>query len=55
MTCAKRHARDQELIAQIKSAEEQQIQSTAKEQRLQTEQVQDMVENMRGFAAFSKP
>jgi len=52
MTRTKRRARDQELIAQIKSAEEQQIQATAMEQQRQMEQVRSMVDSMRGFAAM---
>jgi hypothetical protein len=50
MTRTKRRARDQDLIGQIKSAEEQQIQAAAVEQQRQTEQLQNMVESMRGFA-----
>ena len=52
MTRTKRRARDQQLIAQIKSAEEQQIQATAMEQQRQMEQVRSMVDSMRGFAAM---
>jgi len=55
MTRTQRRTRDQELIAQIKSAEEQQIQAAAEEQQRQTEQVQTMVENMRGFASLQTP
>ena len=52
MTRTKRLARDRELIAQIKAAEEQQIQDMALEQQRQTEQVRNMVDSMRGFATM---
>jgi hypothetical protein len=55
MTRTQRRTRDQELIAQIESAEEEQIQAAAEEQQRQSEQVQTMVENMRGFASLRTP
>ena len=50
MTRTQRRARIQELVAQIKAAEEQEIQAAAVEQDRQSEQLQNVVENMRGFA-----
>ena len=50
MTRTQRRARIQDLIAQIKAAEEQEIQAAGVEQERQTEQLQNVVENMRGFA-----
>jgi hypothetical protein len=50
MTRTHRRARIQELVAEIKAAEEQQVQSAGAEQELQAEQVRNVVDSMRGFA-----
>jgi len=50
MTRSQRRARIEELIGQIKSAEEAQAKATATEQERQMEQVRNVVESARGFA-----
>ena len=50
MTRAQRRTRIQELVAEIKAAEEQEVQAAGVEQERQTEQVRSVVESMRGFA-----
>ena len=50
MTRTQRRGRIQELVAQIKAAEEQQVQAAGIEQERQTEQVRNVVDSMRGFA-----
>lgn len=49
MTRTERRARDEELLAQIHSAEETQVQEAAAEQQRQTEQVRNVVDGMRGL------
>lgn len=51
MTRTQRRARIEGLVAQIKAAEEQEIQAAGVEQERQTEQVRDLVDSMRGFAS----
>jgi hypothetical protein len=50
MTRTQRRARIQELVAQIKAAEEKEVQAAAVQQELQAEQVRNVVDSMRGFA-----
>jgi hypothetical protein len=50
MTRSQRRARIEELIAQIKSAEEAQVNATATEQARQMEQIRNVVESARGFS-----
>jgi hypothetical protein len=49
MTRSERRQRNETLIAQIKDAEQSQVQAAAAEQQQETERVQQMVEGMRGF------
>jgi hypothetical protein len=49
MTRSERRQRNETLIAQIKDAEQSQLQAAAAEQQQETERVQQMVEGMRGF------
>ena len=49
MTRSQRRARVQDLVAQIKSAEEAQATATAAENDRQAQQVREVVENFRGF------
>jgi len=49
MTRSQRRARIEELIGQIKAAEEAQIKAAASEQERQHEQLQNVVEGARGF------
>lgn len=49
MTRSQRRARIEELIAQIKSAEEAQVQAAATEQERQMQQIRNVVDNVRGF------
>jgi hypothetical protein len=49
MTRSQRRQRIEALIAQIKSAEESQVQAAATEQAEETERVRQMVDGMRGF------
>lgn len=50
MTRSQRRQRIETLIAQIKSAEENQAQTAEMEQQQQTEQVRQVVDGMRGFS-----
>ena len=50
MTRSQRRSRIEELIAQIKSAEEAQAQAAATEQERQMQQIRNVVDNVRGFA-----
>jgi hypothetical protein len=50
MTRTQRRARIQELVAQIKAAEEQEVQAAGVQQELQAEQVRNVVDSMRDFA-----
>jgi hypothetical protein len=50
MTRSQRRARIEELVAQIKAAEEQQIESAASEQARQNDQLRNVVDNFRGFS-----
>lgn len=49
LTRSARRARIEELLAQIKQAEEEQIGATAVEQSRQNDQLRNVVDNMRGF------
>jgi len=49
MTRSQRRQRIEELIAQIKTAEESLIQASAEEQDRQTEQVRQVVDQIRGY------
>jgi hypothetical protein len=50
MTRSQRRARIEELLAQIKAAEEAQIEAAASEQARQNEQLRNVVDNFRGFS-----
>lgn len=50
MTRSQRRARIEELLTQIRDAENQQIQADAAMQEQQNQQVRNVVEDMRGFA-----
>lgn len=49
MTRSQRRSRIEALIAQIKSAEEAQVEATAAEQERQMQQIRNVVDNVRGF------
>jgi hypothetical protein len=50
MTRSQRRARIEELLAQIKAAEEAQIEAAASEQARQNDQLRNVVDNFRGFS-----
>jgi hypothetical protein len=50
MTRSQRRARIEDLVAQIKAAEEQQIEAAASEQARQNDQLRNVVDNFRGFS-----
>jgi hypothetical protein len=50
MTRSQRRARIEELVAQIKAAEQEQIDAAASEQARQNDQLRNVVENVRGFS-----
>ncbi len=50
MTRSQRRARIEELLGQIKAAEEEQIEAAASEQARQNDQLRNVVDNFRGFS-----
>jgi hypothetical protein len=49
MTRTERRARNEQLLAQIRSAEQAQVQQAAAEQQRQTEEVRNVVDGLRGL------
>jgi polyhydroxyalkanoate synthesis regulator phasin len=50
MTRSQRRARIEDLMAQIKAGEEEQIEAAASEQTRQNDQLRNVVDNFRGFS-----